>query len=791
MLARIRDRVREGRWEVTASTWVEADRNLPNAESCARHFLYTRRYLADLLQIDAASLDLDYEPDTFGHHLNVPELLSDGGIRYYYHCRGAEGPYLYRWQAPSGRSIIAYREPLWYNWAIDGRCALIVPGLCRTLGLPVSLRVYGVGDHGGGPTRRDIERIIDMNSWPIFPTYRFGTYHDFFRAAEQVADRLPLVRGELNFIFDGCYTAQTRIKRGNRLGEAILFEAEGVTALTRFALGGPDGQADLAQAWKHVLFNQFHDILPGSGTVDTREYALGLYQQAFALANTQRAGALRALADAIDSSSLAGISPDERTNDETDRLSRSEGGGVGFPTGSAVLARTGRHTGLRRLFLVWNPLPFDREILCELTVWDWPGDAERMCFCDAAGDELAHQRVSGGLNAYWGHHYQTVWIRVFVPATGYSTVVLDQANLQSIESSRHEPRTIRQPASILENELVRVEVSPQDGTITSLLDKETGHDYVDPAQPLAVFRLIQEDASKGMTAWVVGQIRSATSLHTAAVVRSQQGGDLRRSIAWQTGFGHGSSLDVTLSLDQGERMIRFDVKVRWQEIGSKEGLPQLQFFLPVRGGICTRTYDVPMGLIDRPALPHDVPATSFALAACPGARSLMLAADSKYGFRGDDSALSLTLIRSSIDPDPWPEIGAHEIRLALALADSERDAVRITRCFCHPFSVMAMKNPQPGVLPPRQSLLAVAGDSVVVSGVKVSEDGHDLIVRFYTLSDQAGETRLHFWRAPVQAVWTDLHEQVLSDAWAEPVLAGNEVILPLLPRRLQTVRISF
>ena len=81
LLERIRQRVQEGRWEVTAATWVESDRNMPNAESTVRHLLYTRRYLADLLGIDPDSLALEFEPDTFGHLQNVPEILADAGVR--------------------------------------------------------------------------------------------------------------------------------------------------------------------------------------------------------------------------------------------------------------------------------------------------------------------------------------------------------------------------------------------------------------------------------------------------------------------------------------------------------------------------------------------------------------------------------------------------------------------------------------------------------------------------------------------------------------------------------------
>ena len=111
MIDEIRQRVHEGRWEVTASTWVESDRNMPNLESMARHFLYTKQYLSQLLDIDPASLNVDYEPDTFGHSINVPEVLCDGGVKYYYHCRGYDKHVLYNWKAPSGREILVFREP--------------------------------------------------------------------------------------------------------------------------------------------------------------------------------------------------------------------------------------------------------------------------------------------------------------------------------------------------------------------------------------------------------------------------------------------------------------------------------------------------------------------------------------------------------------------------------------------------------------------------------------------------------------------------------------------------------
>ncbi|MFO7612833.1 MAG: alpha-mannosidase, partial [Clostridia bacterium] len=323
MLAEIKKRVAEGRWEVTASTWVEADKNMPNGESHARHLLYTRKYLMDLLDLSPESFEIDYEPDTFGHSLNIPEILSKGGVKYYYQCRGYEGHHIYKWKAPSGASVIVFREPLWYNMDIAPAVALHVPEFCEENGLDSILYVYGVGDHGGGPTRRDLEKLIDMNTWPVYPNIKFGTYIEFFKELEKISDRLPIVEGELNFVFTGCYTTQTRIKTANRIGEAKLDEAESVCALAANFLAESYPAPDFEGSWRKLLFNQFHDILPGSGVVDTREFAMGEFQKILAYANTGMTLAYRNIAMKINTASLL---PDGEALD----AERSEGGGAGF-----------------------------------------------------------------------------------------------------------------------------------------------------------------------------------------------------------------------------------------------------------------------------------------------------------------------------------------------------------------------------------------------------------------------------------------------------------------------------
>lgn len=112
MLDEIAQRIHEGRWEVTASSWVEADQNMPSAESDCRHILYTKDYIKRTFGIPEDELTIDFEPDTFGHHVNLPELLNAGGVKYMYFGRGyATKEYLFRYQAPSGKSVLAYEDP--------------------------------------------------------------------------------------------------------------------------------------------------------------------------------------------------------------------------------------------------------------------------------------------------------------------------------------------------------------------------------------------------------------------------------------------------------------------------------------------------------------------------------------------------------------------------------------------------------------------------------------------------------------------------------------------------------
>lgn len=744
MLEEIRQRVQEGRWEVSASTWVEADRNMSSAEAVARHHLYTQSYLPRLLGCKRA--EVDFEPDTFGHHQNTPELLAQAGVKYYYQCRGLRGETLYRWRAPSGAEVLVYHEAFWYNDAIRGDIAEYVPEFCEKFGVEAGLRVYGVGDHGGGPTRRDIERILDMRSWPIYATVEFGTYAAFFEQAARATKPVPIVDHELNPLFLGCYTTQTRIKKGNRYGERMLAEAEGVNAMAHIVAGTNYRHARFEDGWRNVLFNQFHDILPGSGVVDTREHAMGLYQEAYAVANSAKRISMKAIADRIDTSAI------ETKAVEGDV---STGAGVGFRVEETLgLAQTENGKGSTRIFHLFNSCAFDREEVTEIIVWDWSKTMGEMEVVDAQGRPLEYQIAEQGHNSYWAHDYTRVYVFAKVPAMGYTTVVVKAKEdvEEPVRFINYEHTEIDENWQI-ENERLEVICDPavNDGAII-ITEKDTGYVHVADG-----FHMIQEDASRGMTAWVLGDPVVDQRVCGVSMKRTVKG-PLYNELKASVRLTERSSLTYTIGLAKGSRQVSVDVECHWLETMDKtlNRIPQL-FFKTMADECCQNeyTYDIPGGVIKRDAAQQDLPGIRFVA----GGR-MMLMSDSKYGYRGDVGSMGVTLIRSSTDPDPYPELGVHRVKLAVALTEDENDEerVRVAARFVSPITAVSGEQ-HTGELNPEKSFVRVKEGSVELNAVKLSEDGKALILRGVELIGDGKNVCIELGVAVKRAHMTDTLEE--------------------------------
>ena len=767
MLEEIRARAREGRWEVTASTWVEADRNMPAAESVARHHLYTAAYLKELGLTPSL---VDFEPDTFGHHQNTSELLNQAGVKYYYHCRGLDDQTLYRWRAPSGAEVLAYCEPFWYNGAVDGDFAQYAPAFCEKFGVECALRVYGVGDHGGGPTRRDIRRAIDMQSWPIYAAVEFGTFHQFFESAARATGDVPVVDKELNPLFLGCYTTQTRVKKGNRYAERILSEAEAVSAFAANPAGAPYRAEKFREGWRNVLFNQFHDILPGSGVTDTREYAMGLYQQSYAVANSARRLAMKAIADRIDTAAMAARPFEEDT---------SMGAGVGYRVEETVdPAPVEVGHGRTRIFHLFNSCAFDRREVTELTVWDMK--AEQLRVTDGAGAPLPFQVLESGHNAYWGHDFTRVLVQALVPAMGYATCVVEpREDAEEPLGFSRDWRVERDETWTIENDRLIAECDPaeNDGAIL-LTDKATGELHI-----IDGFHFVVEDGSRGMTAWVTGDPVSDERLHGIRMRRTASG-PLYNELTATARFGRASEITYTIGLRAGAARLDISAKVRWLEPGDREKklMPQLRFrVMADRTEASNYLYDIPGGVLAREASAQELPGLRFIADG-----RLMLMSDCKYGYRGEVGWMGVTLIRSSYDPDEYPELGLHSFALGVGLAeaDAPQALARMAQAFQSGL-VSVTNTAHPGPLPMANSFMRLESGSVELQAVKRAEDGDGLILRGVELTGDGKHTVIAL-PGVREAALADTHERPIKPLTVE----NGKIRFDARPFGLFTIRVK-
>jgi len=306
---RVQRMIEVGRWDVVGGTWIQPDTNLPATETFLRHFELGQAYFRDRFGVAPR---VAWAADSFGHSAGLPEILAAAGMEGYSFSRPAQNlvplsKTAFWWESAGGARILSYRVPScgWYGCErdemprrLDASLALARQSDLRNVGV-----YFGLGNHGGGPTRRQIR---DVQAWAkAHPEVevRFSTLHALFDAVRAEAKRkgegfLPVHQGELNFCLRGCYASQLGFKTLYRKAEALVKRAERVDTIVAARLGRKP--ADLQPVWEAVLFNSFHDILPGSSIEraydDQREWLGG----AVHAARVAETAALNALAARLD-----------------------------------------------------------------------------------------------------------------------------------------------------------------------------------------------------------------------------------------------------------------------------------------------------------------------------------------------------------------------------------------------------------------------------------------------------------------------------------------------------------
>jgi alpha-mannosidase len=678
--------------------------------------------------------------------------------------------------------------------------------------------LYGVGDHGGGPTRRDLRRILALNAWPVYPNVECSSLHRFFRTVEQEARDLPEIVGERNFVFTGCYTSQARQKWANRHGENLLYAAEAAATVGSRVADVAYPHHNLDEGWKHLLFDQFHDILPGSGTRDTRNYALGRAQDSQAAASMARSNALRALSARVNTAALRAGFADDKERDYKDALEsgRSLGAGVGFATGTGGESAFSTTLTSDRAFLVFNPLPYDRTEVVEVKLWDCELDPAQLV---VTGKEMQARRVQVlDDGRYWGHTYRTVAFPVEVPALGYRAVCVSDrlAELGLSSDEVKDPwagmlgswRQIQPPDHVLENEFLRARLDPASGGIASLLDKRTGREWVPEGCLTGILQYCVE-ANEGMTAWVIGQFLTREDLVDGGKLAKVRDGPYVKTFRWTRQVGS-STLELDITVRQGVPRVEYRLRVDWREIGSREaGTPHLRVCFALAVEDPQPRYEIPFGAIRRDLFDgQEVPAQRWVDLSAPDGAGVTLVNSSKYGFsveRGPDGrrypsvcqsapTLTMTLLRASIDPDPLPDLGEHVIEWALVPHGAGWTVGQSTQAGeaqNEPLVVLSCSF-QEGDLPTALSFLEVENQNVRLAAIKESQDGQAIVLRLVEVEGQETEARVRLSPALVpggtSAVEADTLERTLDESTAR--IEGGMLLVDLPAFGIATVRIG-
>ncbi len=300
--------VREGRWSISGGWYLQPDVNLPGLEAFARHILEGRRYFWKKFR---ARPKVAYNFDSFGHSGGLPQILRLAGYRMYIHMRPQPEELhlpsdLYRWQGVDGSEVLALRISVGlYHTERYNLEERLEEGkeLALKLGRDVPV-FWGLGDHGGGAVREDVERIEAFRRQEKKVELVHSSPDRLYEALREEGRKAPLVRGDLQRVFTGCYTSLARVKVRAEKSLGGLVQAEALAAASWWLAGEDYPTEILEEAWRCHLLNDFHDILTGTCIEPAEKDALDLYGKVEDQARKVRLAAVSTFARTFGSQSV-------------------------------------------------------------------------------------------------------------------------------------------------------------------------------------------------------------------------------------------------------------------------------------------------------------------------------------------------------------------------------------------------------------------------------------------------------------------------------------------------------
>ncbi|MBN3887993.1 MAG: alpha-mannosidase [Nostoc sp. JL31] len=731
----IQAQVAAGRWEVVGGMWVEPELNLIAGESIVRQLLYGQRYIQEKF---GKLSTVEWVPDSFGFCATLPQFFANAGIEYFVTQKlrwndttkfdyGA-----FWWRSPDGCEVFSLMSaPI--GEAIDPvKMATYALEWQTQTGLPESLWLPGVGDHGGGPTRDMLETAQRWQKSPLFPDLEFTTAEKYLQQVVETrfiasvnnydsspaspSSSFPTWNDELYLEFHrGCYTTHADQKRWNRRCENLLYQAELFATLATVSCGVTYPKAEIEAAWKLVLFQQFHDILPGSSITQVYTDALPQWQQVEQVGTKILQESLLAIASHITLSEPP--KPDSRP------------------------------------IFVFNSLNWQRSEVISVALPTPPTTTQEWQIFDASGKQLVSQLSEPST---------LLFLATEIPPVGYRIFWLSRSLSSPNEMNRVSPSSPAFfPDWILENEFLRVVIDPDTGDLSSVFDKTYQREVLSGAgNQLQAFK----DSGQYWDAWNIDPNYAQHPLPSTNLQSIQwlEQGPVQSRVRVVRQLGE-SEFCQDYILQVGSPLLNIATTVNWQE---NHVLVKAAFPLNIEADFAT--YEIPCGAIRRPTKPQtpaeqakwEVPALRWAdltaedtqtNTAIPNRYGVSLLNDCKYGYDSKPNQLRLTLLRSSNWPDSEADRGFHEFKYTLyPHADSWESAHTVRRGYELNIPLQVILNwplAQPGATANSTiegvSFLNLSAENLILMALKPSEDDpQQLILRCYESHGEIAELSL-------------------------------------------------
>lgn len=728
---KIKERVKEGRWEPEGGMWVEADCNLTSGESLVRQFLYGKKFFKDEFGIDSRILWL---PDVFGYSGALPQIMKKSGIKYFMTTKLAwnqinKVPYdTMMWRGIDGSEIFTHLITTLgvgqseadffttYNGMLHPDA--ILGGWHRYQNKDINndiLIAFGYGDGGGGPTREMLETSKRMEKGIRgIPKVRQEFAGNYFEELEERVEgnkSLPVWEGELYFEYHrGTYTSMGRNKRSNRRCEQLLMDAELLEVLT-----GTSEKEEMDKIWRTVLLNQFHDILPGSSIAEVYEVTKKEYAEIESRLAEMIAEKLNLLMDG-----------------GQDKIS------------------------------VFNTLGFDRNDVVSL------GDCHAAALTDESGKIYPVQETAQGAVAYITD----------IPAKGGKT-------LQLLDTVKEEASRIQITENGIETPFYRISID-ENGLFTSIYDKECDREVLKAGEKGNLLRMY-EDKPMHYDCWDIDMYYSEKywDAEKADKIQWTEEGPVRATLEIQRTISN-SVIKQEIHFYADSRRIDFSTWVDW-----KEHQHLLKVHFPVNIHSDEATFEVQFGNLKR-KIHGNTSWDEARFESCgqkwmdisEGHYGVSLLNDCKYGYSAKDSNIALTLIKSGIDPNKTADQEEHVFTYALyphkemwSAAGTVQEAYKLNQ------PAYATKGELKNT---GKSFISTDKDNIIIETVKPAENGDGMIVRLYDCENSLTKATLTFAEGMLESVEEcNLMEEKEADIEA----CGNSFTVSVKPYEIKTYRV--